>query len=143
MFTDLVGSTDLASALDPEDWHEVLDAYQHRVAAIVTAHGGVIAQFQGDGAVAYFGYPEAQESASRDALVGGHGHRRGHRAAGCRSSRPLSASASCGPAAGIHTGEVLVAAGHRRRQRAPPRRLGPGAEHGGPPAGRRRTRARS
>ena len=32
MFTDLVGSTDLASALDPEDWHDVLDAYQHRVA---------------------------------------------------------------------------------------------------------------
>ncbi len=50
MFTDLVGSTDLASALDPEDWHDVLDAYQHRVATIVTAHGGVIAQFQGDGA---------------------------------------------------------------------------------------------
>ena len=35
MFTDLVGSTELASALDPEDWHEVLGAYQHRVAAIV------------------------------------------------------------------------------------------------------------
>jgi len=69
MFTDLVGSTDLASSLDPEDWHEVLDAYQHRVAAIVTAHGGVIAQFQGDGAVIYFGYPEAQESAGRDAMA--------------------------------------------------------------------------
>ena len=71
MFTDLVGSTDLASTLDPEDWHDVLNAYQHRVAAIVTAHGGVIAQFQGDGAVAYFGYPEAQESAGRDALSAG------------------------------------------------------------------------
>ena len=35
VFTDLVGSTDLASALDPEDWHEVLDSYQHRVAEIV------------------------------------------------------------------------------------------------------------
>ena len=32
MFTDLVGSTDLASALDPEDWHEVLNGYQHLVA---------------------------------------------------------------------------------------------------------------
>ena len=68
VFTDLVGSTDLASVLDPEDWHEVLNAYQHLVADIVTAQGGVIAQFQGDGAIAYFGYPEAQESASRDAL---------------------------------------------------------------------------
>ena len=49
----------------------MLNAYQHRVAAIVSAHGGVVAQFQGDGAVAYFGYPEAQESASRDALAAG------------------------------------------------------------------------
>jgi class 3 adenylate cyclase len=37
----------------------------------VTAHGGVIAQFQGDGAVAYFGYPEAVESAGRDAVSAG------------------------------------------------------------------------
>jgi class 3 adenylate cyclase len=108
MFTDLVGSTDLASALDPEEWHDVLNAYQHRVAAIVAAHGGVIAQFQGDGAVAYFGYPEAQESASRDALV-----------AGMQIVEDMARLGSELPAAldlaelqarvGLHTGEVLVA----------------------------------
>ena len=68
VFTDLVGSTELASVLDPEDWHEVLDAYQHKVADIVALHGGVIAQFQGDGAIAYFGYPEASEWAGQEAL---------------------------------------------------------------------------
>ena len=45
MFTDLVGSTELASTLDPEDWHDVLNAYQHLLAAIVTSHGGIVAQF--------------------------------------------------------------------------------------------------
>ena len=109
MFTDLVGSTELASALDPEDWHDVLNAYQHRVAAIVTAHGGVIAQFQGDGAVAYFGYPEALESASRDALSAGIAIvedivRLGSELAPDLGIGDLQARV------GIHTGEVLVAA---------------------------------
>ena len=109
MFTDLVGSTELASALDPEDWHDVLNAYQHRVAAIVTAHGGVIAQFQGDGAVAYFGYPEAQESASRDALVAGMAIVEDIVRLGSELPPELGIS-DLQARAGVHTGEVLVAA---------------------------------
>ena len=109
MFTDLVGSTELASVLDPEDWHDVLNAYQHRVAAIVTAHGGVIAQFQGDGAVAYFGYPEALESASRDALSAGLAIVEDIMRLGTELSPDLGIS-DLQARAGIHTGEVLVAA---------------------------------
>jgi len=108
MFTDLVGSTDLASSLDPEDWHEVLDAYQHRVAAIVTAHGGVIAQFQGDGAVIYFGYPEAQESAGRDAMAAALAIVEDIVALG--RAQPVELGIGDLQArVGIHTGEVLVA----------------------------------
>jgi len=109
MFTDLVGSTELASALDPEDWRDVLDAYQHRVAAVVRDHGGMIAQFQGDGAVAYFGYPVAHESASRDAVSAG--------LAVCEAIAELGAElpaeldlGGLQARAGIHTGEVVVAA---------------------------------
>jgi class 3 adenylate cyclase len=109
MFTDLVGSTELASVLDPEDWHEVLGAYQHRVASIVTDNGGVIAQFQGDGAVAYFGYPEAVESAGRDAVSAG--------LAVVEDMAKLSAElppelgvGDLQARAGVHTGEVVVAA---------------------------------
>ena len=109
MFTDLVGSTELASALDPEDWHDVLNAYQHRVATIVAAHGGVIAQFQGDGAVAYFGYPEAQESASRDALEAGLAIVEDIVRLG-RELPPELGISDLQARAGIHTGEVLVAA---------------------------------
>jgi len=109
MFTDLVSSTELASALDPEDWHDVLNAYQHRVAAIVTAHGGVVAQFQGDGAIAYFGYPEALESASRDALSAGIAIVEDIVKLGSELAPELGIS-DLQARAGIHTGEVLVAA---------------------------------
>ncbi len=108
MFTDLVGSTELASALDPEDWHDVLNGYQHRVAAIVTAHGGVIAQFQGDGAVAYFGYPEALESASRDALSAGIAIVEDIVRLGSELAPDLGIG-DLRARVGVHTGEVLVA----------------------------------
>jgi class 3 adenylate cyclase len=108
VFTDLVGSTELASALDPEDWHDVLDSYQHRVAEIVTAHGGVIAQFQGDGAVAYFGYPEATESASREALSAAIDIVGGIDILGAELP-PALGIGELRARAGIHTGELLVA----------------------------------
>ncbi len=119
MFTDLVGSTELASALDPEDWHDVLNAYQHRVAAIVTARGGVIAQFQGDGAVAYFGYPEALESASRDALSAGIAIVDDIMRLGSELAPDLGIS-DLQARVGIHTGEVLVAAVTAGGQERPP-----------------------
>ena len=108
VFTDLVGSTDLASALDPEDWHELLDSYQHRVAEIVSSHGGVIAQFQGDGAIAYFGYPEASESAAQEALLAAIEVVEVIEAMG-KELPPDLGIADLKARAGIHTGEVLVA----------------------------------
>ncbi len=109
IFSDLVGSTELASSMDPEDWHDVLAAYQGRVAEVIAEHGGVIAQFQGDGVVAYFGYPEARESAGRDAV-----------SAGLAITGAVSGLAAALPAdlgvpdlaarVGINTGEVVMAA---------------------------------
>jgi class 3 adenylate cyclase len=108
VFTDLVGSTELASALDPEDWHDVLDSYQHKVAEIVSLHGGVIAQFQGDGAIAYFGYPEASESASLEALSAALEIVEAIETLGAQLPPTLGIS-GLKARAGIHTGEVLVA----------------------------------
>ena len=108
VFTDLVGSTELASSLDPEDWHEVLGSYQHRVAEIVALHGGVIAQFQGDGAIAYFGYPEASESAGQEALSATMEILGAIETLG-KELPPALGIAELRARAGIHTGEVLVA----------------------------------
>jgi class 3 adenylate cyclase len=118
-FADLVGSTALASAMDPEDWHEVLDAYQHRVADIAEAHGGMVSQFQGDGAVLYFGYPVAVESASRDAVD--FGLAIVEEVAGLTREFPSElALTDLQTRIGIHTGEVVVAAVRAGGNERPP-----------------------
>src|SRR4029077_5102762 len=71
MFCDLVGSNSLASRLDPEDMREVLGAYHAAVAEVVTGFGGYVAKYMGDGILAYFGYPQAQEHDAEQALRAG------------------------------------------------------------------------
>ena len=71
MFCDLVGSTALASRLDPEDLREVLGAYHAAVAEVVTGFGGYVAKYMGDGVLAYFGYPQAHEHDAEQAVRAG------------------------------------------------------------------------
>src|SRR5262249_31906752 len=61
MFCDLVGSTALSEQLDPEDWREVVRAYQVAGAAVISRYEGRVAQYLGDGLLVYFGYPTAHE----------------------------------------------------------------------------------
>jgi len=61
MVCDLVGSTALSARLDPEDMGLVIDAFQAACARITLAFDGFLADFRGDGVLAYFGYPRAHE----------------------------------------------------------------------------------
>ncbi len=71
MFCDLVGSTSLAAALDAEDWRDLVQAYLDDAAKAVTQYGGHVAKRLGDGLMALFGYPKAQENdAERAARAG-------------------------------------------------------------------------
>jgi class 3 adenylate cyclase len=73
MFCDLVGSTALASRLDAEDWRNLVGAYLDEASAAVTRLGGHVLKRLGDGLMALFGYPIAQENdaerAARAALL--------------------------------------------------------------------------
>jgi len=71
LFCDLVGSTELSSSLDPEDYFEVVRAYHERAAELVVRYGGHVAQYLGDGLLAYFGYPRAHEDAAERAVRAG------------------------------------------------------------------------
>jgi class 3 adenylate cyclase/predicted ATPase len=68
LFGDLVGSTELASLLDPEDAGALLRRYQDACAGAVARFNGYVAKFMGDGVFAYFGYPQASEDAAEQAV---------------------------------------------------------------------------
>lgn len=71
MFSDLVGSTELSQRLDPEDLRELMQAYQHIVAATVERYEGHVAKFLGDGVLCYFGWPHAFEDDAGQAVRAG------------------------------------------------------------------------
>src|SRR5262249_22605806 len=73
LFFDLVDSTALAGQLDPEDYREVVRAYQDTCAAIIQRFDGHIAQYLGDGLLVYFGYPQAHEDDAQRAVSTGLG----------------------------------------------------------------------
>src|SRR5262245_50661787 len=62
MFCDLVGSTSISARLDAEDWRDLVGAYLDAASAAVTELGGHVAKKLGDGLMALFGYPVAQEN---------------------------------------------------------------------------------
>ena len=68
MFSDLVGSTALSTHMDPEDLRKIISAYEKCVAETVRDFGGFVAQFTGDGFLAYFGYPLAHEDDAERAV---------------------------------------------------------------------------
>ena len=68
MFCDLVGSTSLAARLDAEDWRTLVNAYLDEASAAVTGFGGHVLKKLGDGLMALFGYPHAQENDAERAV---------------------------------------------------------------------------
>lgn len=119
LFCDLVGSTALATSLDPEELREILREYQAVADTVIARYDGHIAQYLGDGILVYFGYPSAHEDDARRAVRAG-----------------LEIVAAFGELAerlidqigirldvrvGIHTGQVVtgvVGGGQRREQLA-------------------------
>jgi len=71
VFCDLVGSTALSSQLDPEDLREVIGAYHRCIREVVARFDGFIARYMGDGALVYFGYPQAREDDAERAVRAG------------------------------------------------------------------------
>jgi class 3 adenylate cyclase len=73
MFCDLVDSTGIAAKLDAEEWRDLVGAYLDAASAAVAEMTGKVTKKLGDGLMALFGYPVAQENdaergATMDAL---------------------------------------------------------------------------
>ncbi len=102
VFMDLVGSTELASRLDPEEMAELMAAYQDRCVESVRRWGGHLAEFLGDGAVVYFGWPRAFEDDAERAVRAALECTEAVASLERGDGQPLSARA------GIATGLVMV-----------------------------------
>ncbi len=87
VFTDVVGSTELAARLGDKEWLNVLDVHAGIVARETSRHGGRLIQTEGDGALMTFDGPA--------------------RAIRCASAiRDASKTVGIDLRAGMHTGEV-------------------------------------
>lgn len=68
MFCDLVGSTALAEAMDPEDLRTLIGSYQAAARTVIERYEGNIAQYLGDGIMVYYGWPVAHEDDAERAV---------------------------------------------------------------------------
>ena len=107
LMCDLVGSTQHAEHLDPEDYATLLQTYHARIRDIVAEWGGHTAQYLGDGVLVYFGFPQASEDDAQRAIHAGLSM---IQAAQQLTTTPPSAHAqTLQVRVGIHTGEVVAA----------------------------------
>ena len=97
MFVDIIGSTGLAQSRDPDAVVAILNTFFDAVVRVVTAEGGLVNKFQGDGALGVFGAPT---------MLPDHAKR------GLRAARALAAElATMGDIAaaiGVSSGEVVA-----------------------------------
>ncbi|MGO9422085.1 AAA family ATPase, partial [Roseiarcus sp.] len=105
MFCDLVSSTSLASKLDAEDWRNLVGAYLDVASAAVTALGGHVNNL-GDGLMALFGYPRAQENDAERAVRAALAIQRALADLNARNAR--SGSPELSARIGVECGSVVV-----------------------------------
>jgi len=68
LFCDMVGSTEYAARLDPEDFSDLTQSYLTRCGGLARSHGGFVANYAGDALQVLFGYPVAEENDGERAL---------------------------------------------------------------------------
>jgi len=100
LFIDIVGSTSMAEKLDPEEWRQIMAKLHTALGETIAAHHGTVAQYLGDGLLAFFGAKEASEHDPENAI----------RAAldGQAAIVNLLAAEKVQIRAGIHSGLVVV-----------------------------------
>src|SRR5438132_992737 len=108
MFCDVVDSTKLSSQLDPEEYRDVVRAYQTACTEVIRRYDGHIAQFLGDGLLVYLGYPHAHEDDPQRAVRTGLGILAAMD--DLQTRLPHATGITLAVRLGIHTGLVVIGA---------------------------------
>ncbi len=106
LFCDLVGSTSIAARLDPEEWRGIIAGYYRAAAQAIERFGGYVAQYLGDGVMAFFGYPESHGNDAERAVRAGLAI---IEAISQLDEQPVQTKLAA--RVGIHSGAVVVGAG--------------------------------
>jgi class 3 adenylate cyclase/predicted ATPase len=102
MFVDLVGSSALGERLEPDDLLDMFRRYREFCAAAIFRYGGMIARFVGDGVMACFCYPVANDDDPERAVRAALDITGGISGLTAPSGEPLNVRI------GIATGRVIV-----------------------------------
>lgn len=113
LFADLSRSTELAGAMEAEDYAALLGELRRAYNEEIERHGGLVVRVQGDGLLAMFGHPDTREDDARRATLAAlalHARVRGLR-------MRLPAGFALTLHSGIHGGLALVGEGDIERGR--------------------------
>ncbi|WP_262299667.1 ATP-binding protein [Microvirga sesbaniae] len=103
LFYDIVNSTALLNLVDPEDFHQALLVVHKQIQSSIEEQGGYLGQVQGDGGLAFFGYPAPTEDAAYCAVTAALIALRR-----CQDSKTVIRGQYIGVRFGIATGVVLL-----------------------------------
>ena len=98
--SDMVGSTQYAEKMDPEEWQELVASLLNGQSEIIAQNGGTVIQYLGDGLLALFGLLNMSESAPENAIRAALEIQSGDHARAAWGDLPLRI--------GIHTGMVFT-----------------------------------
>jgi len=114
VFADLVDSTALSTAVEPETYRTLVGRYREQVRAIVDRFEGHIGSMSGDGMLAVFGHPRAHEDDVRRAVAAGLEITRAVSELSDQAQRRIGIEITV--RVGVHRG-LVYPPGHRPRRR--------------------------
>ncbi len=109
MFCDVVGSTAMGEALDPESLRHVMERYFDAMRAAIERHGGRVEKFIGDAVMAVFGVPQVHEDDALRAVRAAAEMREALTTLNAELGRDHGMTLAC--RIGVNTGEVVAGAG--------------------------------
>ena len=109
VFCDLVGSTAMGEALDPEQLRLVTQRYFDEMRVQIERHGGTVEKFIGDAVMAVFGVPQIHEDDALRAVRAAADMRDVLAALNIELDRDYGVSLAC--RIGVNTGEVVSGSG--------------------------------
>lgn len=107
LVVDIVGSTALAESMDPEEWSGIMLGAHERMKHAIHQFGGTVAQFTGDGLIAFFGAPKTREDDAMRAVSAALELQKTVEAYEQELIRTKRVSAFQARV-GLHTGEVVI-----------------------------------